>query len=76
MCVDYSDLNMACPKVAYPLPNIDKAVENLLGFKLSFMDAYSEYNQIPHGPKRPKEDNLHGGDEELLLSSDTFQTQK
>jgi len=23
MCVDYTDLNMACPKYPYPLPNID-----------------------------------------------------
>ncbi|CAJ2652721.1 unnamed protein product [Trifolium pratense] len=47
MCVDYTDLNRACPKDAYPLPNIDKLVDNSSGFKLlSFMDAYSGYNQI------------------------------
>ncbi|XP_058725909.1 uncharacterized protein LOC131597216 [Vicia villosa] len=38
----------ACPKDAYPLPNINKLVDNFAGFKLlSFMDAYSGYNQIP-----------------------------
>ena len=48
MCIDYSDLNKACPKDAYPLPNIDKLIDNYAGFKLlSFMDAYSSYNQIP-----------------------------
>ncbi|GAU35488.1 hypothetical protein TSUD_384430 [Trifolium subterraneum] len=37
----------AYPKDAYPLPNIDKLVDNSSGFKLlSFMDAYSGYNQI------------------------------
>ncbi|GAU46047.1 hypothetical protein TSUD_191180 [Trifolium subterraneum] len=42
MCVDYTDLNRACPKDAYPLPSIDKLVDNSSGFKLlSFMDAYS-----------------------------------
>ncbi|GAU39237.1 hypothetical protein TSUD_396840 [Trifolium subterraneum] len=47
MCVDYTDLNSVCPKDAYPLPNIDKLVDNSSGFKLlSFMDAYSGYNQI------------------------------
>ncbi|GAU35132.1 hypothetical protein TSUD_394570 [Trifolium subterraneum] len=47
MCVDYTDLNRACPKDAYPLPNIDKLVDNSSGFKLlSFMDAYCGYNQI------------------------------
>jgi len=48
MCVDYTDLNRACPKDAYPLPNIDKLVDNSSCYKLlSFMDAYSRYNQIP-----------------------------
>ncbi|GAU18261.1 hypothetical protein TSUD_176030 [Trifolium subterraneum] len=47
MCVDYTDLNRACPKDAYHLPNIDKLVDNSSGFKLlSFMDAYYGYNQI------------------------------
>jgi len=48
ICVDYIDLNRACPKDAYPLPNIDKLEDNSSGYKLlSFMDAYSGYNQIP-----------------------------
>ncbi|CAJ2638011.1 unnamed protein product [Trifolium pratense] len=48
MCVDYTDLNRACPKDSYHLPCIDKLVDNSSGFKLlSFMDAYSGYNQIP-----------------------------
>lgn len=43
--VDYTDLNGACPKNAYPLRNIDKLVDNSSGYKLlSFMDAYSGYN--------------------------------
>ena len=45
MCVDYTDLNRVIPKDAYPLPNIDKLVDNSSGYKLlSFMDAYSGYN--------------------------------
>ncbi|GAU41698.1 hypothetical protein TSUD_94190 [Trifolium subterraneum] len=48
MCVDYTDLNRACPKDAYRLPCIDRLVDNSSGFKLlSFLDAYSGYNQIP-----------------------------
>jgi len=34
MRVDYTDLNRACPKDAYPLPNIDKLVDNSFGYKL------------------------------------------
>ena len=48
MCVDYTDLNKACPKDAYPLPNIDLLVDSATDNKvLSFLDAYPGYNQIP-----------------------------
>ncbi|MCH87971.1 hypothetical protein A2U01_0008852, partial [Trifolium medium] len=47
MCVDFTDLNMACPKDPYPLPSIDDLIDGASGYKtLSFMDAYSGYNQI------------------------------
>jgi len=48
MCLDYTDLNKACPRDAYPLPNIDQLVDGAVGNKvLSFLDAYFGYNQIP-----------------------------
>jgi len=48
MCVDYTDLNKVCLRDAYPLPNIDRLVDGAAGNKvLSFLDAYSGYNQIP-----------------------------
>ena len=48
MCVDYTDLNRACPRDAYPLPNIDRLVDGVADNKvLSFLDAYSGYNQSP-----------------------------
>jgi len=47
ICVDYTDLNKACPRDAYPLPNIDRLVDSAVGNKvLNFLDAYSGYNQI------------------------------
>lgn len=46
--VDYTDLNRACAKDSYQFSNIDKLVDNSADYKLlSFMDAYSCYNQIP-----------------------------
>ncbi|XP_074376769.1 uncharacterized protein LOC141718283 [Apium graveolens] len=46
-CVDFTDLNKACPKDSFPLPRIDQLVDATAGHALlSFMDAYSEYNQI------------------------------
>ena len=32
MCTDYTDLNMACPEDAYPLPSIDMLVDGTSGF--------------------------------------------
>ena len=53
MCVDFTDLNRACPKDSYPLPWIDTLVDSMARHKLlSFMDAFSSYNQI----KMSKED--------------------
>ena len=47
ICTDYTDLNKACPKDAYPLPIIDKLVDWVSRFQvLGFLDAYSKYNQI------------------------------
>ena len=47
MCVDFTDLNKACPKDSFPFPRIDQLVDSTVGHKLlTFMDAFSEYNQI------------------------------
>jgi len=52
MCTDYTDLNKACPKDAYPLPNIDRLVDGAAGHHiLSFLDAFSGYHQIPMDPR-------------------------
>nr|KYP44401.1 Transposon Ty3-I Gag-Pol polyprotein [Cajanus cajan] len=52
MCTDYTSLNKACPKDAYPLPNIDRLVDGASGHGvLSFLDAYLGYNQIPMHPR-------------------------
>ena len=52
MCVDFTDLNKACPKDSYPLPSIDALVDNASGCKmLSFLDTFSGYNQIKMHPR-------------------------
>ena len=53
--LDFTDLNKACPKDSYPLPNIDALVDNAAGCKLlSFLDAFSGYNQIRMHPNDEK----------------------
>ena len=52
MCVDFIDLNKACPKDSYPLSNIDALVGSASGCRLlSFLDAFSGYNQIMMHPR-------------------------
>ena len=47
MCVDFTDLNKAFPKDSYPLPRVDVLVDSTARHQLlSFMDAFSGYNQI------------------------------
>ncbi|KAM2029233.1 hypothetical protein ACFX16_040763 [Malus domestica] len=47
VCVDFWDLNDACPKDDFPLPIIEIMVDATTGHEaLSFMDGSSGYNQI------------------------------
>lgn len=47
MCIDYTDLNKACPKDPFPLPRIDQVIDSTAGCeRLYFLDAYSSYHQI------------------------------
>ncbi|GJZ41135.1 reverse transcriptase domain-containing protein [Tanacetum coccineum] len=47
MCVDFTDLNKACPQDCYPLPEIDWKIESLCGYPFKcFLDAYKGYHQI------------------------------
>jgi hypothetical protein len=53
VCIDYTSLNKHCPKDPFPLPRIAQIIDSTAGCeRLSFLDAYSSYNQI----KLKKED--------------------
>ena len=48
VCVDFTDLNRACPKDPLPLPRIDQLVDSASGHeRMSFLDAFQGYHQIP-----------------------------
>ncbi|XP_074277819.1 uncharacterized protein LOC141601433 [Silene latifolia] len=52
VCVDFTDLNKACPKDPFPLPHIDAMVDATAGHEvLTFLDAWSGYNQIKMHPQ-------------------------
>ena len=41
VCVDFSDLNKACPKDPFPMPKIDQLVDATVGHpRMSFLDAF------------------------------------
>ncbi|XP_021971565.1 uncharacterized protein LOC110866728 [Helianthus annuus] len=70
MCIDFKDLNKACPKDAYPLPEIDFKVDSLVPYNKCFLDAYKGYHQI----KMSKEDeektaNLEVYVDDLVIKS-------
>ena len=51
LCIDFTDINRACPKDSFPLPRIDLIVDATIGHELlNFMDAFSSYNQISMDP--------------------------
>ena len=48
VCVDFTDLNRACPKDPFPMPRIDQLVDATVGHHwMSFLDAFQGYHQIP-----------------------------
>jgi len=52
MCVDFTNLNKACPKDSYPLPSIDTLVDSASRCRmLSFLYTFSRYNQIKMHPR-------------------------
>jgi hypothetical protein len=47
MCIDFTDLNKACPKDEFPLSRIDSLVDATATSELmSLLDCYSSYHQI------------------------------
>jgi hypothetical protein len=47
MCIDFTDLNKACPKDEFPLPRIDSLIDAVATSELmSLLDCYSSCHQI------------------------------
>ena len=47
VCVDFTDLNKACPKDPFPMSRIDQLVDATGGHsRMSFLDAFQGYHQI------------------------------
>ncbi|KAL6347088.1 hypothetical protein AAG906_012339 [Vitis piasezkii] len=56
VCVDYTNLNNACPKDSFPLPRINQIVDSTVGQGMfSFLDTFSGYHQIPMAPPKRRQ---------------------
>ena len=52
VCVDFTDLNRACPKDPFPMPKIDQLVDSTYRHpRISFLDAFQGYHQIALAPE-------------------------
>ena len=52
LCIDFTDLNKACPKDNYLLPRIDAMIDGTDDCLLmSFLDSFQGYHQIPLHPE-------------------------
>ena len=48
VCVDFTDLNKACPKDHFLVPQIDQLVDATVEHpQMSFLDDFQGYHQIP-----------------------------
>jgi len=55
VCINFYDLNEACPKDEFPLPITDVMIDNTCGLeRMSFMDGFLGYNQIKIYPDDEK----------------------
>ena len=73
LCVDFKDLNKACPKDPFPLSRIDQIIDATAGHdSLCFLDAYSGYHQI----KMAESDDIHHPIRTILLQHNALRAQK
>ncbi|GKU94475.1 hypothetical protein SLEP1_g7971 [Rubroshorea leprosula] len=64
MCIDYTNLNDACPEDCHPMLSIDKLVEAASGNeRLSLLYAYSGYHQVRMAPEDEVKTSFYAGDE-------------
>ncbi|GJW46203.1 reverse transcriptase domain-containing protein [Tanacetum coccineum] len=73
MCIDFKELNKACPKDLYTLPEIDWKIESLMGFQYKcFLDAYKGYHKIQTTKKDEEKTAFHTDDEVFCYTKMPF----
>ena len=77
MCVDFTNLNKACPKDSYPLPNINKLTNNASRFRiLSFKNTFTGYNQLKMHMNDEDKITFIANEKGVLLQGNAIRTKK
>jgi hypothetical protein len=77
MCMDFHDLNKACPKDNFPMPFIDHILDECAGREIfSFMDGFSGYNQIQIKPKDQHKTDIHMSLGHICIPENAFRPEK
>jgi hypothetical protein len=79
MCIDFTDLNKACPKDDFPLPRIDRVINDDAANSqlMSLLDCFSGYHQIwMKKEDRQREDKLHHPLRHLLFCQNVRRSQE
>ena len=76
VCVDFTDLNKACPKYSFSLPRIDQLFDATIGHpRMSFLNAFQGYHQIPLDTTslgQSRKDSFCHPHQKLSLQGDVF----
>uniref|UniRef100_A0A2N9J8Z8 Retrotransposon gag domain-containing protein n=1 Tax=Fagus sylvatica TaxID=28930 RepID=A0A2N9J8Z8_FAGSY len=74
VCVDFTNLNQACPKDPFPLPKIDQLVDATAGHdRMSFLDAFQGYHQIALSAEDQRKNRIHHPTGDILLQRKTME---
>ena len=77
VCIDYRNLNEACPKDDFPFPHIDILIDNTAGHEmLSFMNGFFSYNQIKLAEEDQEKTSFTTPWGDLLLCSNAVRTKE
>ncbi|GKA25119.1 reverse transcriptase domain-containing protein, partial [Tanacetum coccineum] len=72
MCIDFKNINSACPKDYYPLPEIDSKIEAVMGFLLKcFLDAYKGYHQVQMADEDEEKTAFYIDQDDMVVKSKT-----
>ena len=78
LCIDFTDINKACPNDSFPLPRIDLIVDTTAGGPRTsqFYECIFRLQPDQHGPRGPRKDLVRHSTGNLLLSGNAVWTQE